>query len=66
MHGLLIAVASPDVGDRLQGRRASVVVAHGLSCPKACGILVSGPGMEPMFPALAGGFLTMEPLGKSS
>ena len=25
---------------------------------EACGILVPSPGIEPMFPALAGGFLT--------
>ena len=42
----------------------SVVVAHGLSCSVACGIL-SGPGLEPLFPALAGGFLTTAPPGKS-
>ena len=39
----------------------SVVVAHGLSCSVACGILVSGPGIEPMFLALPGGFLTTGP-----
>ena len=44
----------------------SVVVAGGLRCPKACGILVSWPGMEPMSPALEGGFLTTEPPGKVS
>ena len=43
------------------GARDSVVVAHGLSCPTACGILVSQPGIEPTFPALAGGFLTPGP-----
>jgi len=31
----------------------------------ACGILIPQPGMEPMFPALQGRFLTTEPLGKS-
>ena len=31
----------------------------------ACGILVSQPGIEPMSPALAGGFLTIGPPGKS-
>ena len=30
----------------------SVVVASGLSCSTACGILVPGPGIEPMSPAL--------------
>ena len=37
---------------------ASGVVAHGLSCPEACGILVPMSGIEPMSPALTGGFLT--------
>ena len=31
----------------------------------ACGILVPPPGIEPMSPALQGGFLTTGPLGKS-
>ena len=30
----------------------SLVVAHGLSCPVACGILVPQPGIEPASPAL--------------
>jgi len=34
------------------GTWASVVVAHGVSCPVARGISVPGPGIEPMFPAL--------------
>ena len=34
------------------------------SCPKVCGILVLWPGIEPVFPALAGGFLTTGPPGK--
>ena len=36
----------------------SAVVAHGLSCPLVCGILVSGPGsgIKPMSPALEGRF----------
>ena len=42
---------------------ASVVGAHELSCPEACGI--SGPGIEPMSLSLAGRFLTTGPLGKS-
>ena len=32
----------------------------------ACGILVLGQGIEPMSPALTGGFLTTGPPGKSS
>ena len=43
----------------------SLVVAHGLSCPEACGILVPRPGIEPASPALEGGFLTTGPPGKS-
>ena len=42
-----------------------VVVACGLSCPEACGILVPQAGIEPMSPALEGGFLTTGPPGKS-
>ena len=37
----------------------SVVMAHGLSCSAACGMWdLPGPWIEPMSPALAGGFLT--------
>ena len=43
----------------------SVVVAHGLSCSTACGIF-PGRGLEPVSPALAGGFLTTAPPGKSN
>ena len=43
----------------------SVVVACGLSCSKACCILVPWPGVEPMSPALQSGFLTTGPPGKS-
>ena len=49
------------------GAQASVVATCGLvvapqelSCPEAC-----GPGIKPMSPALAGGFLSTLPLGKS-
>ena len=38
-------------------------MAHGLSSSAAHGGL-SGPGLEPVSPALAGGFLTTVPLGK--
>ena len=45
---------------------SSVVVAHRwLSCSVACGILVPRPGIEPMSPALEGGFLTIGPPGES-
>ena len=49
----------------------SVVVAHGLSSCGARALLLHGmwdlprPGLEPVSPALAGGFLTTVPLGKS-
>ena len=42
----------------------SVVVVHGLSCSVACGIFPR-PGFKSMSPALAGGFLTIAPPGKS-
>ena len=44
---------------------SSVVVACGLCCPLACGILVPQPGIEPRSPALEGGFFTTGPPGKS-
>ena len=46
-------------------QQASVVVAQALSCPEACRILVPGPEIQPVSPALAGKFLTTEPPGKS-
>ena len=39
--------------------------ACGLSCPKACGILVSQPGIKPTSLELEGEFLTTGPPGKS-
>ena len=45
------------------GTRASLVVAHGLSCSTACENL-PGPGLQPVSPALAGGFSTTAPPGK--
>ena len=36
------------------------------SCPNAGSILISGPGIEPMSPALEGGFLTTRPPEKTS
>ena len=64
--GLLIAVASRG-GAQALGARASVVVAHGFSsCAQALLLRgmwdLPGPGLKP---ALAGGFLTTEPPGKS-
>ena len=75
---LLIVVAFLAVEHRLQGLRASVIVvdsvvaAPGLSsCGAWVQLLLSmwnlpGPGIEPMSPALAGGFLLTVPPGKSS
>ena len=51
-------------GARALGRRASVVVALGLSCSEACGMLPE-PGIKPAFPSLAGRFPSTAPLGKS-
>ena len=45
--------------------QAPIVVAHKLSCSTACEILVPGPGIEPMSPALQGGFVTTGLPGKS-
>ena len=42
----------------------SVVVAHGLKLLRGTWDL-PGPGLEPVFPALTGGFLTTGPPGKS-
>ena len=45
---------------------SSVVAAHRLtSCPVACGIFL-GPGIEAIYPTLAGRFLTTGPPGKSN
>ena len=38
---------------------------HGLGCPAAPGSLVPPPGIEPVFPELAGGFFTTKSPGKS-
>ena len=51
-------------GSQALGARASVVVAHGLSCSTACRDLPR-PGLEPVSPVLAGGFLTTATPGKS-
>ena len=45
--------------------RVSLVGEHRLSCSSACGILASGPGIEPVSYALAGRVLTAWPPGKS-
>ena len=59
-------------GARALAAGATVVVACGFSSCGArtkffCGVWnLPGPGIEPMSPALAGGFLSMGPSGKSS
>ena len=40
-------------------------IALGPSCSETCGILVPRPGIKPASLALAGGFLTPGPPGKS-
>lgn len=45
-------------GTQALGYVGSAVGAHRLSCPVSCGILVPGPGIIPVSPALAGGLLT--------
>ena len=62
--GLFIVVAFLVAEHRLY-YTGSVVAAHRLSCPKACGILVPRRGIKPMSSALAGGFLTPGPPGNS-
>ena len=61
--GLRIAVASLCFRAWALGMWASVVMAHGLSLLHSMWDL-PGPGLEPMSPALAGGFLTTAPPGK--
>ena len=43
----------------------SVVVANGLRCPTAYGILIPPPGINPTSPTWEGGLLNIEPSGKS-
>lgn len=47
------------------GAQASLVAAHSLSFPMACGMLVPSPGIKPTSPALGNRFLTTAPPGKS-
>ena len=60
MRGLLTVRASLAAEHRLQ---ASAVAARGLAPLLHVGL--HGPGVEPVFPALAGGFLPTVPPGKS-
>ena len=63
-HRLLFVVSSLAVEHRIQGAWASVLIAQRLSCPHSMWNLPRA-GIEPMFPILAGGFLTAGPPGKS-
>ena len=65
MQECLIAMASFMVEHGLQGTQALIVAIFRLSCPKACGILVPEPRIEPVWPTSAGGFLAPGP-GKSN
>ena len=71
MRRLLTAVASLDAEHGLQGvwahwlQHVSSNVGRGISGSIACDVLVPGPGIEPVSPALTGGFLTTGPLEKS-
>ena len=49
----------------LRSPGASVVVAHGLSCSVACGIVVLQPGIQPESPTFQDGFSTTGSPGKS-
>ena len=51
---------------RSSEKEVSIVVLRRLNCSKACGILVSWPGIEPESFALQGEFSTAGPPGKSS
>ena len=60
-----VRASLPSCGVQASGHASSVVVACGLSCPAAFGILVPWPGIEPASPALQGGFFTTGWPGKS-
>ena len=61
----LIAHGLSSCGVQALEHVGSVVVVCGLSCPVPCGILVPQQGIEPVSPALQGGFLSIGPPGKS-
>ena len=62
MHGLC---SLRHAGSLVEACRLKQVAACRLSCPTACEILVPQPGIEPMSPALEGGFLITGLPGKS-
>ena len=51
MDSLITGMWTPGFG-------GSVIVVHGFSCSVAHGMLVPQPGIEPVSPALKGGFPT--------
>ena len=61
---LLLVVASLVSEHGLQGTQTSVAAVLGLRLPHGMWDL-PGPGIEPVFPALQGGFSTTRPPGKS-
>ena len=64
VHGPLTIAASLVAEHRLQTRRLSNC---GSRAQLLCGMWdIPRPGLKPMFPALAGGFLTTAPPGKPS
>ena len=70
VRGLIIVVASLAAEHGLYGVQDSVATAHGLSSCGTRALLLRGmwdlprPGLKPMSPALAGGFLTTALPGK--
>ena len=62
LHQVLVAAR----GIFIVSRGIFCTVAHGISCSKACRILVPPLGIEPTSPALNGRFLTTGPPTKSS
>ena len=63
VHGLLLVEASPIAEHRLQAHELS---SCGTRAQLPCGTWdLSRPGIEPMSSALAGGFFTTGPVGKS-
>ena len=64
VHG--VARVGHDLATKPPPPLASLVVAHRLSFPVACGILVLQPGIKPASPAMEGRFLTTRSPEKGS
>ena len=64
VHRLLITVATLVAEHGLQSTQSSVVAVYRLSCLLTCGIFLD-QGLNPASLALAGGFLTTGPPGRS-